>query len=161
MKSNDVLFRQKLKLQRVLSLMLNDITVDYDVVIETVRPHGMQQLVDFYALSKNTHTPLSATLAYQKLTSMGPNFHYPGSDFIFVKFEMKGLLYCSSSSCLFLFLYVCLLQCVSYLVPVTGIATRSLTNVGALDSGWKTPSRHTLANRRQTVVRNKDGCCRT
>ncbi len=71
--------------------MLNDISGDYDVIIVKVQPRNdLQQLIDFYAKTHSSAVPLNATMAYLKLTSKGPNFHYPESDFIFVKFEMRG-----------------------------------------------------------------------
>ncbi len=80
------------KLERVLQLILDDISVDYDIIIEEVRPFGPHVRVEFYAVRHDTRTPINATLAYAKLTEKGQDYYYPDSNFHFVKINMKGVL---------------------------------------------------------------------
>ena len=75
----------------MLSLILDDIDVDYDIVVETVRPIGPHIQVAFYAARHDNHTPLNATVAYMKLTERGQDYYYHNSDFHFVKINMKGM----------------------------------------------------------------------
>lgn len=78
------------QLKRVLHLILDDIRVDYDIVIEEVRPFGPHVRVEFYAVRHDTQTPINATVAYAKLTEKGQDYYYHDSKFHFVKINMKG-----------------------------------------------------------------------
>lgn len=65
--------------------------MDYDIIVEDVRPFGPAHIqVEFYAERQDDHTPLNATLAYEKLTEKGQDYYYPNSNFHFVKIQMKG-----------------------------------------------------------------------
>lgn len=77
------------QLERVLSLILDTIDVDYDIVVEEIRPVGPHIMVEFYALRRDNHTPINATLAYMTLTEKGQDYYYPNSNFHFVKIHMK------------------------------------------------------------------------
>lgn len=74
----------------MLSLILDDIDVDYDIIVEEVQSLGAYIRVEFYAVSRDDHTPLNATVAYEKLTAMGQDYSYPNSNFHFIKLAMKG-----------------------------------------------------------------------
>lgn len=82
------------QLERVLSLILDTIDVDYDIVVEEIRPVGPHIMVEFYALRRDNHTPINATLAYMTLTEKGQDYYYPNSNFHFVKIHMKGTCLC-------------------------------------------------------------------
>jgi len=71
--------------------------VDYELKMLTVQPFGAHIQVEFYAVRKDNHTPLNATVAYEKLTDKGQDYYYPNSDFHFVKIKMKGE--CPSCGC--------------------------------------------------------------
>lgn len=134
--------------------MLADIAVDYDVLIQDVRPMGPHLQVEFYATRRDNHTPLNATRAYQKLTKLGQDFYYPNSKFHFVKITMKGDGWVGGAGILVLFICCyCCLQYASFLVPAMGHVTVRLTSASVHGIGWKTCSRHSLASRRQTAVR--------
>ena len=76
----------------MLKLILDDISVDYDIIIEEVQPFGPHVRVEFYATRHDTHTPINATVAYAKLTEKGQDYYYPESNLHFVKINMKGML---------------------------------------------------------------------
>ena len=76
------------QLERVLSLILDDVDVDYDIVVEEVRPVQTHLEVEFYVLRQDNHAPMNATKAYMKLTERGQNFNY--YNFHFLKINMKG-----------------------------------------------------------------------
>ena len=80
------------KLERVLGLIMDDIAVDYKIVIEEVRPFGPHIQVEFYAIRQDNHTPMNATKAYMKMTAKGQDYTYPNSNFHFVRIRMKGLV---------------------------------------------------------------------
>ena len=64
--------------------------MDYDIIVEEVHAFGSYVSVEFYAVRRDDHTPLNATVAYEKLTAMGQDYHYPNSNFHFIKIAMKG-----------------------------------------------------------------------
>lgn len=75
----------------MLSLILDDIDVDYDIVITKIQPFDPHIAVEFYAIRRDNHAPLNSTLAYAKLTDKGQDYYYPNSNFHFVKINMKGI----------------------------------------------------------------------
>lgn len=84
--TNFSLTRQK-QLERVLSLILDDVDVDYDIVVEEVRPMQAHLEMEFYVLRQDNHAPMNATTAYMKLTERGQDFNY--YKFHFLKINMK------------------------------------------------------------------------
>lgn len=83
----------------MLSLILDDVDVDYDIMVQEVRPIGSHFMVEFYAIRRDNHTPMNATMAYMKLTQQGQDYYYPNSNFHFVKINMKGEPVSSLAAC--------------------------------------------------------------
>lgn len=74
----------------MLSLILDDYDVDYQITVVEVMPLGPHTLVEFYAMRADNQAYMNATEAYFKLTDKGQDYYYPHTDFHFVKINMKG-----------------------------------------------------------------------
>ena len=73
-------------------MILDDIDVDYDIIVQEVQTMEAHVMVEFYAVRGDNHTPMNATVAYMKLTEKGQDYYYPNSNFHFVKINMKGIV---------------------------------------------------------------------
>ena len=75
----------------MLTLILADYDVDYDITIVQVLPFGPHILVEFSAVRADDHSYMNATQAYYKLTDKGQDYYYPHSNFHFLRINMKGM----------------------------------------------------------------------
>lgn len=82
----------------MLGLILDDMNVEYDIMIQEVLPIGPRIRVEFYASRRDNHKPLNATVAYGKLTERGQDYYYPNSNIHFVKIDMKGTMIMPTST---------------------------------------------------------------
>lgn len=86
------IFLPQKQLERVLSLILDDVDRDYIIKVVEVRPFGPHILVEFYAVREDDHQVfMNATQAYFRLTDKGQDYYYPNSGFHFVRIDMKGM----------------------------------------------------------------------